>query len=75
MDTSGSPRLVDVKEIAHILGVSPGWLYRRTQHGPEAFPHYKVGHHVRFDVQEVLTFIRNRKASGSTEEQGVSYRQ
>ena len=64
-------KLVDVDAMAGILGVGKGWLYRRTMQGVGAIPHYKVGKHVRFDPKEVLEFVRNGKASGNSDSNGV----
>ena len=69
---SNGRRLVGVKEIAEVLGVSPGWVYRRTRLGGHVIPHYKVGRHVKFDADEVLAFIRDGKAAGKLDEPDVS---
>ena len=57
-------RLVDVKEMASILGVPVSWLYQRTCLGSEAIPFVKVGKYVRFDPEEVLAFLRAKGHDG-----------
>ena len=56
-------RFLTVRELAGILQVPQSWIYQRTRLGYTAIPHIKVGKYVRFDLDEVLTFLR---ANGST---------
>ena len=53
-------RLIDIKELAKILNVPVSWIYQRTRLGVEAIPHIKVGKYVRFNLQEVVEFLRNK---------------
>ena len=59
-------RLLTVSEIARVLHVSPSWIYQRTRLGNVGIPHIKVGKYVRFDLPEVLAFLRSN--GGSLEE-------
>ena len=58
-------RLVDVKEMASILGVPASWLYQRTCR--RQIPCLKVGKYVRFDPEEVLDFLK----AGGTDDKGT----
>ena len=65
-------RLVTVQELATILSVPASWIYQRTRLGSEAVPFLKVGKYVRFDPQEVITFLRGKGKGRSTGTDGVS---
>ncbi len=60
-------RLVDVREMAAILGVPVSWLYQRTRLGIQAIPHVRIGKYVRFDPEEVLAALKAKQ-----EEQSVT---
>lgn len=49
-------RFIGVDELAELLGVKPSWIYAQTSSG--AIPHLKVGHYVRFSVDEVLAWLK-----------------
>jgi excisionase family DNA binding protein len=49
--------LLTVDEAAQRLGVSPDWLYRRTNALPFVV---RVGRHVRFSAKGIERYIRNR---------------
>jgi excisionase family DNA binding protein len=51
-------RLVEVKEMATILGCHPSWLYEQTRHHPSKIPCVRVGRLVRFEPEIVLAFLR-----------------
>jgi len=53
--------LISPKEMARILGVPISWIYQRTRFGREAIPHVKVGKYVRFDPDEVINFLKNKR--------------
>lgn len=73
MEPHEIPQLVDIQEMARILGVNVNWLYQRTRLGPSAIPHYKVGRYVRFDPSRVLEFLANNsEGSRKREACGVS---
>ena len=63
-------RLVDVKEMASILGVPVSWLYQRTCRGQ--IPRLKVGKYVRFSPEEVMAFLRTKGSNGNSGSDGVS---
>lgn len=50
--------LITVKELSDILNVPISWIYQRTSMGQEGIPHVKIGKYVRFDVDEVIKFLR-----------------
>jgi len=56
--------LMDVDQLAAHLGVPKGWIYDRSRisedHG--GIPHYKVGKYLRFNLAEVLNWL---KANGA----------
>ncbi len=54
-------RLLDVHEMAALLGVKPSWLYQHTCRG--AIPHIKVGRYVRFDPQQVIAFLKEQQTT------------
>ena len=68
MSRSGG-RLVDVLEISHILGVRTSWLYEHARKGK--IPFVRVGRYLRFDVEEVLAFLRKGE-NGKLEHDSVS---
>lgn len=51
-------KLVGIKTMAEKLDVPESWLYSRTRTGE--IPHYKIGKYVRFDVSEVMEWIRKQ---------------
>jgi len=55
--------LVTVGELAKILDVPKSWIYSRTQLGPEAIPHIKVGKYLRFNPQDVIEFFKTKSRS------------
>ncbi len=65
-------RLVDVQEMAAILGVPVSWLYQRTRLGTEAIPHVRVGKYVRFDPGEVIAFLKATGTHGNNRPNPVS---
>lgn len=54
-------KLVNVDEMARILGVTKWWLYDRTSKGQDACPHYKLGKYVKFQPDEVLDFFKQKE--------------
>lgn len=65
MDEQDLPHLVNIQEMARILGVHVNWLYQRTRLGHQAIPHLKVGRYVRFDVDEVMNFLKKNRDIGN----------
>ena len=54
-------RLVNVEEMASILGVPTSWLYQRTR--LNAIPCVRVGKYVRFKPEEVLASFQAMERS------------
>jgi len=52
--------LLSVAEMAKILNVPKSWLYQRTRFGQSAIPHIKMGKYVRFNSEEVISFLKNK---------------
>ena len=50
-------KLVNVQEMARILGVAESWLYERTRRGSKAIPLVRLGKYVRFHPNEVVKFF------------------
>ena len=51
-------KLITVEELAAKLNVPVSWVYQRTRRGTKAIPFIKVGKHIRFDIDEVIEFLR-----------------
>ena len=60
---SPSSKLLDVKELADWLGVTPATIYRwrYTRTGP---PGIKVGRHLRFRVSSVQAWLEEQEGEG-----------
>ena len=54
-------RLVNVEEMANILGVPISWLYQRTR--ANAIPCVRIGKYVRFKPEEVLASFQTPERS------------
>lgn len=48
--------LVDAREVAEALGVSPRMVLRLAERG--RVPHYRIGRLLRFDREEALAALR-----------------
>ncbi|MEI8012466.1 MAG: helix-turn-helix domain-containing protein [Candidatus Omnitrophota bacterium] len=53
-------RLITVDEMAAKLNVPASWIYQRTRLGQQAIPHVRVGKYVRFNPDEVVSFLRRK---------------
>jgi excisionase family DNA binding protein len=57
-----STSLLTIEGLAEKLQVPKGWIYDRTRistdHG--GIPHYKVGKYVRFNLTEVLQWLKEK---------------
>jgi excisionase family DNA binding protein len=62
MQTEG---LITVSELAKKLNVPISWIYQRTRLGQKAIPHVKMGKYVRFNLDEVVVFFRNKAPADS----------
>ena len=54
-----SDNLIGIKEMATKLDIPISWLYSRTRTGE--IPHYKLGKYVKFDVQEVMEWLKQQQ--------------
>ncbi len=50
-----SGRLLTVKEVAHLLGMSERWIHERTRRGE--IPCYRFGAALRFDAEEIRLWV------------------
>jgi excisionase family DNA binding protein len=50
-------RLSTARELAGLLAIPVGTLYDRAR--KEGWPHYKVGHSLRFSRDEILGLLRD----------------
>lgn len=51
--------LLSAEQLADHLGVPVGWVYQRTRlKDAGRIPHVKVGKYVRFDLAEVLAWLK-----------------
>jgi len=55
------PRLVDVRELAKILGMKPSWIYQRTR--LNRIPFIKLGQYVRFEPDVVIKFFKDKQTT------------
>jgi len=58
--------LLDVKEVAEILGVATSWLYGRIHSSSLPFRYPKVGVYVRFLKSDVDDYIQGQLISKNT---------
>lgn len=58
-------QLLNVRELSAVLNVPISWIYQRTYQGQQAIPHLKIGKYVRFDLDEVMAFLKNNNVTGS----------
>lgn len=56
-----SDNLLSVDELAEKLNVPKSWIYSRTREtGPDAMPRISVGKYRRFNLQEVMAWLRKK---------------
>jgi excisionase family DNA binding protein len=55
--------LVDAQQAARMLAVPASWLLAQARRG--AIPHHRLGHYVRFDVDELADWLRERRPTTS----------
>jgi excisionase family DNA binding protein len=51
--------LVDAQQLAEVLGVPHTWILRKARAGE--IPHHKLGHYVRFDIDEIIAWLDETK--------------
>ena len=57
-----SERLVDAAAVAERLGVPVSWVRESTRSG--AIPHVRLGRYVRFDLDDVASWVAECKQPG-----------
>ena len=51
-------RLLDVKEAANFLNVTPSWVYEHCRRGADAIlPFVKIGKYLRFDRRDLRAYV------------------
>lgn len=55
-------KLLNVTEVAQLIGVQPSTIYQWTHQG--FIPHVKIGKLVRFNVDDVMTWLSKMKTRG-----------
>ena len=50
-------QLLNVEQLSKVLNVSVSWIYQRTSEN--RIPFIKVGKYVRFDLDEVIQFLKS----------------
>ena len=54
--------LLTIEELAEKLKIRKSWIYSRTRiNGPDAIPHLKIGKYLRFCMDDVLTWLKDRQ--------------
>ena len=53
-----SETLLTVQELALRLNVPATWIYQRTRLGQRALPHVRLGKYIRFNINEVMVFLK-----------------
>ena len=57
--------LLTVSEIATVLKVNDSWIYGETRKtGPGSIPRLRVGKYLRFSLQNVLTWLKDKQNEG-----------
>jgi len=51
--------LIDAHQLAEILGVPHTWVLKKARAGQ--LPHHKLGHYVRFDLDEIIAWLDDTK--------------
>lgn len=50
-----------VSELAQVLKVPKSWVYAKTREtGPNSIPRIKVGKYLRFEIDQVLNWLKNK---------------
>lgn len=51
--------LVNANQAAELLGVPPSWLLAQARE--RKVPHHKLGHYVRFDLDELIAWLEDTR--------------
>lgn len=62
MEQMRFPKLIDIATLAELLGV--GERYVRRMVAERRVPTVKIGHYVRFDLDEVLAWVERQRRGG-----------
>lgn len=55
-------KLLTVQQVAEALNVPSSWIYRQTRLGPQAIPFVRIGKYLRFDLEQVIAFFKNKQS-------------
>ena len=61
---SQANKLLTVKQLAEALNVPSSWIYQQTRLGPQVIPFVRVGKYLRFDLEQVMAFFKNKGSRG-----------
>ena len=57
-----SSRYLNIEQVAEIIGVPKSFIYRRTARGHgDPIPHYRLGGHLRFKLDDVEEWIERHR--------------
>ncbi len=57
-----SSRYLNIEQVAGIMGVPKSFIYRRTARGhDDPIPHYRLGGHLRFKLDDVEEWIERHR--------------
>jgi excisionase family DNA binding protein len=57
-----SSRYLTIEQVAQIIGVPKSFIYRRTARGHgDPIPHYRLGGHLRFKLDDVEEWIERHR--------------
>jgi len=62
-------KLIGPSVLARCLGLSPSWV--RAKAALNELPHYDCGGNRRFDLEEVLAFLRREATEGNAQQAAV----
>jgi len=53
-------KLLTVEQLADALNIPVSWIYQRTRLRPQEIPFVRIGRYIRFDLEQVITFFKNK---------------
>ena len=56
-------RLLDAKELAAFLNVTPRWVREHTANGD--LPHFRLGRYPRYRLEKVLAWLESQERGGA----------
>ena len=57
-----SSRYLNIEQVAEMIGVPKSFIYRRTARGhDDPIPHYRLGGHLRFKLDDVEEWIERHR--------------